>query len=115
MPGVSIHVVDTTRGVPAAGMRIEIFALAPECRLIAKGALAQSGALEHPVSRERLSSGTYEVLFHAADFFASAGVAQASPPFLDVVPFRFQIADSDQHYHLPMKITPWGFSIYRGS
>jgi 5-hydroxyisourate hydrolase len=115
MSGISIHVVDTTRGVPAAGMRIEIFALAPERRLIAKGALAQSGALEHPVSRETFSPGAYEVLFHAGDFFASAGVAQASPPFLDVVPFRFQIADPDQHYHLPMKITPWGFSIYRGS
>ncbi len=115
MPGISIHVVDTTRGVPAAGMRIDTCALAPERKLIAKGALAQSGTLEHPVSRERVSPGAYEVLFHAGDFFASAGVTQASPPFLDVVPFRFQIADSEQHYHLPMKITPWGFSIYRGS
>jgi len=115
MPGISVHVVDTTRGIPAAGMCIEIFALAPERRLIAKGALAQSGALEHPVSRERLLPGAYEVLFHAGDFFASVGVTQASPPFLDVVPFRFQIADPDQHYHLPMKITPWGFSVYRGS
>jgi 5-hydroxyisourate hydrolase len=91
-------------------MCIEIFALAPERRLIAKGALAQSGALEHPVSRERLSPGAYEVLFHAGDFFAAAGVSQTNPPFLDVVPFRFQITDPDQHYHLPMKITPWGFS-----
>ena len=115
MPGISVHVVDTTRGIPAAGMCIEIFALAPERRLIAKGALAQSGALEHPVSRERLLPGAYEVLFHAGDFFASVGVTQASPPFLDVVPFRFQIPDPDQHYHLPMKITPWGFSVYRGS
>jgi 5-hydroxyisourate hydrolase len=115
MPGISVHVVDTTRGVPAAGMRIEIFALAPERQLIAKGALAQSGVLEHPVAHERFRVGTYEVHFHAGDFFASAGVTQTSPPFLDVVPFRFQIADPDQHYHLPMKITPWGFSIYRGS
>ena len=115
MPGISVHVVDTTRGLPAAGMLIEIFALTPARRLIAKGALAQSGALEHTVSHERLSPGAYEVLFHAGDFFVSADVIQASPPFLDIVPFRFQIADSDQHYHLPMKITPWGFSIYRGS
>lgn len=115
MPGISIHVVDTTRGLPAAGMQIEIFAIAPERRLIAKGALAQSGALEHPTAGERLASGAYEVLFHAGDFFASAGVTQANPPFLDIVPFRFQIADPDQHYHLPMKMTPWGFSIYRGS
>ena len=59
--------------------------------------------------------GPYEVLFHAGAFFARAGVAQSDPPFFDVVPFRFTIADPVQHYHLPMKITPWGFSLYRGS
>jgi len=115
VPGISVHVVDTTRGLPAAGMRVEIFALAPERKLIAEGALAQSGALDHPVARERFASGTYEVLFHTDDFFASAGATLTNPPFLDIVPFRFQIADPEQHYHLPMKMTPWGFSIYRGS
>jgi 5-hydroxyisourate hydrolase len=115
MPGMSVHVVDTTRGVPAAGMRIEIFSLLPVPKLIAEGTLAQSGALEHPIAHQRLSPGTYDVLFYAGDFFASAGIEQTSPPFLDVVPFRFHIADPDQHYHLPMKMTPWGFSIYRGS
>jgi 5-hydroxyisourate hydrolase len=115
MPGISVHVVDTTRGVPAIGMRIEIFALAPGRKLIAEGSLGQSGALDHAVVRERLAVGTYEVLFYAGEFFASCGVAQSSPPFLDVVPFRFQIFDPNEHYHLPMKMTPWGFSIYRGS
>ncbi len=63
----------------------------------------------------RLEPGAYEVVFHAGDFFAANGVAQSSPPFLAEVPFRFNIADAEQHYHLPMKITPWGFSLYRGS
>ncbi len=115
MPGLSIHVVDVTRGLPAEGMRIEVFALTPDRRLLAAGMLARSGALDHGISRERLAIGTYEVAFHAGAFFKSAGVAQSEPPFLDVVPFRFQIADSEQHYHLPMKMTPWGFSLYRGS
>lgn len=115
MSGISVHVVDTARGVPASGMRVEIYALAPERKLIAEGGLGQSGALDHAVTRERFAVGTYEVLFYAGEFFASSGVAQSSPPFLDVVPFRFQISDPDQHYHLPMKMTPWGFSIYRGS
>jgi 5-hydroxyisourate hydrolase len=115
MPGLSVHVVDTTRGIPASGMRIEVFAFAPERRLIAEGVLAASGALEHAISRERLPRGSYEVVFHAGDYFAAAGVPQADPPFLDAVPFRCQIADSEQHYHLPMKMTPWGFSVYRGS
>lgn len=115
MPGISVHVVDTTRGLPAAGMRIEIYALSPQRKLIADGVLAKSGALDHAIARERLAVGSYEVVFHAGAFFASAGVGQSAPPFLDEVPFRFQIADPEQHYHLPMKMTPWGFSVYRGS
>jgi 5-hydroxyisourate hydrolase len=110
-----VHAVDVTRGVPAQGMRVEIFALAPARRLIAEGNLGESGALEHAVTRERLPAGPYEVLFHAGAFFARVGAAQSDPPFFDVVPFRFTIADPAQHYHLPMKITPWGFSLYRGS
>jgi 5-hydroxyisourate hydrolase len=115
MPGLSIHAVDVTRGVPAAGMRIEVYALAPERRRIAEGILTASGVLDDAIARARLAAGTYEVIFHAGDFFVAAGVAQASPPFLGEVPFRFTIADPDQHYHLPMKLTPWGFSLYRGS
>ena len=115
MPGLSVHVVDVARGVPAQGMRIEVFALAPQRHRIAEGTLAASGALDHAIAREVLAAGAYEVVFHAGAFFRSAGVAQSSPPFLDEVPFRFTIADPQQHYHLPMKITPWGFSLYRGS
>jgi 5-hydroxyisourate hydrolase len=115
MPGLSIHAVDVTRGVPAAGMRIEVYAISPTRQRIAEGALAASGMLDHAIARERLAAGTYEVVFHAGAFFSAAGVAQATPPFLGEVPFRFTIADPEQHYHLPMKITPWGFSLYRGS
>jgi 5-hydroxyisourate hydrolase len=115
MPGLSVHAVDVTRGVPARGMRIEVFALAPQRSLIAEGELAASGVLEHAIAKQKLQPGAYEVVFHAGDYFASAGVSQASPPFLVEVPFRFTIADPEQHYHLPMKITPWGFSLYRGS
>ena len=115
MPGLSVHVVDVTRGVPATGMRIEIFALQPARRRIVEGALAANGTLDHSIARAQLERGTYEVVFHAGTFFAANGVAQSSPPFLDEVPFRFTVFDPDQHIHLPMKITPWGFSLYRGS
>jgi len=115
MPGISVHAVDVTRGAPAAGMRIEVFALAPDRRRIADGVLGAAGALEHPVTSTRLTPGPYEVVFHAGDFFSANDVAQAKPPFFGEVPFRFNVADADQHYHLPMKITPWGFSLYRGS
>ncbi len=115
MPGLSVHAVDVTRGVPAGGMRIEVFALVPVRRLIAEGRLSVSGMFDHAIAGQRLQPGTYEVVFHAAAFFRDAGVPQAEPPFLGEVPFRFAIADPEQHYHLPMKITPWGFSLYRGS
>jgi 5-hydroxyisourate hydrolase len=115
MPGISVHVVDVTRGVPATGMEIEIFALMPQRRRIAEGRLAASGALDHEVATTTLPAGAYEVIFHAGAFFTGAGVAQSTPPFLDAVPFRFTVFDPSQHIHLPMKITPWGFSLYRGS
>ena len=115
MPGLSVHAVDVTRGVPATGMRIEVYALQPARRQIADGVLAQNGALDHAIARTRLDHGSYEVIFHAGAFFTANGVAQSKPPFLDQVPFRFTVFDPEQHIHLPMKITPWGFSLYRGS
>ena len=115
MPGLSVHVVDVTRGVPATGMRIEIFSLQPARRPIADGILAANGALDDAIAHTQLESGTYEVVFHASAFFAANGVAQSSPPFLDEVPFRFTVFAPEQHIHLPMKISPWGFSLYRGS
>ena len=67
---------------------------------------------------KRLKDATidqYEAVFHAGAFFAGAPLGLTDPPFLDLVPFRFNIADPSQHYHLPLKITPWGFSLYRGA
>ena len=115
MPGLSVHVVDVTRGVPAEGMAVAIHALRDERTLLAEGVLSAAGVLDHPITGERLAVGTYEVVFEAGAFFAAAGVAQSDPPFLGAVPFRFCVADPDQHLHLPLKITPWGFSIYRGA
>ena len=115
MPGLSVHAVDTARGMPATGMRVEVFSLAAGRVLIADGRLSAAGILDHAIVTTRLGVGPYEVVFHAGEFFAANGVAQANPPFLNDVPFRFSIADPEHHYHLPMKITPWGFSLYRGS
>ncbi len=112
--GISVHAVDVTRGVPAQGMRVEVHALNPERRLVAEGRLAANGALDHAIAQGALA-GRYEVVFHAGEYFRSASVPSSDPPFLDLVPFRFTIADPAQHYHLPLKITPWGFSLFRGS
>ncbi len=114
MPGVSIHVVDVARGVVAAGMRVELHAVGPPARLIAEGAIGADGVLTHPALGQRFAPGEYDARFHVAAFYRDAGVALPAPPFLDVALFRFGIADTEAHYHLPMKLTPWGLSCFRG-
>lgn len=114
MPGVSIHVVDVSRGVVAEGMQVAFFALAPQRSLIASGALAASGVLDHPALAARMARGEYEAVFHVAAWYRAQGVALPQAPFLDVVSYRFGIDDPAQHYHLPFKCTPWGYSCFRG-
>ena len=109
MSGLSVHAVDVARGRPAEGMRVEIFALESERRLIAEGLLAASGMLDHAIARQRLEAGLYEVVFEVGAYLGDGDA------FLDRVPFRFRIADPERHYHLPFKFTPWGFSLFRGS
>jgi 5-hydroxyisourate hydrolase len=114
--GISVHAVDVARGRPAQGMQVDIYALEGVRKVIAGGKLAGSGALDHAVVQgEGVKAGTYEVVFHVGDYLRAAGAPTSTPPFLDLVPFRFTIADAAQHYHLPFKFTPWGFSLFRGS
>jgi 5-hydroxyisourate hydrolase len=114
--GISVHAVDVARGRPAQGMQIDIYLLEGVRKVIANGKLAASGALDHPVVRgEGVKAGGYEVVFHVGDYLRATGAPTSTPPFLDLVPFRFTIADAAQHYHLPFKFTPWGFSLFRGS
>jgi 5-hydroxyisourate hydrolase len=110
---MSIHVVDVARGVVAAGMRVEVRARDP-ARVVANAVVSHSGTVDVPALVERLPVGEYDVLLHVAAFFRDAGVALPSVPFLDVATYRFGIADPEQHYHLPFKLTPWGYSCFRG-
>ena len=108
MPGISIHVVDVSRGLVAAGMRVEIFY---DKEKILGGATSAKGLIE---DGKVFEPGAYEAVFHVADWFRAQGVALPQVPFLDVVTFRFGIDDPRQHYHLPFKCTPWGYSCFRG-
>ena len=112
--GISIHVVDVSRGLVASGMRVELHSLATARRLIATGAVSAKGLLEDPSLAVRFEPGMYEAVFHVADFYRAAGVALPAVPFLDVVSYRFGIDNPGQHYHLPFKCTPWGYSCFRG-
>jgi 5-hydroxyisourate hydrolase len=112
--GVSVHVFDVSRGVAAAGLRVEI--KGPDGKLLADSRIGTTGTLDHPISRgDGLTiAGIYEALFHIGDWYRAQGVAVPSPAFLETVPYRFGVADLAQHYHLPLKMTPWGFSLFRG-
>jgi len=108
MPGLSIHVVDVSRGMVAAGMLVEV---SFRNRKILSGATSAKGALEESAI---LEPGMYEAVFHVAEWYRQQRVALPTVPFLDVVTYRFGISDPAQHYHLPFKCTPWGYSCFRG-
>jgi len=110
--GISIHAVDVASGRPAEGLRVEIWRIESARTRIAEGRLGPNGQLDHPVTRGfGIEAGEYEVLFHLGEFFADG----AGASFLTVTPFRFKIEEVDEHFHLPMKFTRWGYSLFRGA
>jgi 5-hydroxyisourate hydrolase len=113
MGGISIHGVDVTRGLPAEGMKVEIFQMGG-AKAIASGNLSSQGTLDHPGIQTEVEAGVYEVVFYVGEFYRQLGYPLPDHPFLDIVPFRFGISDVKQHYHLPLKVSPWGFSLFRG-
>ncbi|CAN5920369.1 hydroxyisourate hydrolase [soil metagenome] len=112
--GISIHAFDVSRGIAAAGLRVEL--KGPDGKPLAEGRMNASGVLDHPILRGEglTATGTYETVFYIGDWYRAQGVALPSPAFLETVPYRFGIADLAPHYHLPLKMTPWGFSLFRG-
>ena len=117
MGKLSTHVLDTAHGCPAAGVRIELWSLAGDARKLVKTATTNAdGRTEAPLlGADELRAGLYEVVFHVGDYFASRGVALTEPRFLDQVPVRFSIADATAAYHVPLLVSPWSYSTYRGS
>jgi 2-oxo-4-hydroxy-4-carboxy-5-ureidoimidazoline decarboxylase len=115
---LSTHVLDTHSGRPAAGVIIELVELSAnaEQHVIARATTNRDGRTDARLIEGRpLPIGRYELRFHVADYFARLGVQRDDPPFLDVVPVRFAIAEPEGHYHVPLLVTPWSYSTYRGS
>jgi 5-hydroxyisourate hydrolase len=113
---LTTHVLDTARGKPGAGIRVELFALDGERRLLAGAETNADGRCDGPLAEgSAFGPGRYELVFHAGAYFAASGEASADPPFLDQVVIRFGVADADQHYHVPLLLSPYGYTTYRGS
>ena len=114
--GLSIHVVDVARGVVASGLAVRVERLDGGQRsLIAAGRIGATGTLAGLDSlAAQFVPGVYEVTFMVGDYYRGQGAELPAIAFLDVVPYRFGLADAAQHYHLPFKMTPWGYSCFRG-
>lgn len=114
---LTTHVLDTTTGCPAANLRIELYRIADESReLLLSVTTNADGRCDGPVLQgEQFVRGTYELVFHVGDYLRASGIALPEPPFIDLVPIRFGIAVTDQHYHVPLLVSAYGYSTYRGS
>lgn len=117
MGHLSTHVLDTASGKPAAGIAIELRRLADDGtgETIASAVTNADGRTDAPLlAGEALTAGTYELVFAIGPYFAEAGLTTGQP-FLDRVPVRFGVSDPEAKYHVPLLITPWSYSTYRGS
>lgn len=119
---LTTHVLDTARGLPAAGLRIALFRLDGTQRIaLAELTTNADGRTDTPIlPAADFAAGSYELIFHAGDYLratgqVTAGQAGDDPLFLDLVPIRFGMSDADSHYHVPLLLSPYGYSTYRGS
>ena len=118
MARLSTHVLDLAQGRPAQGMQIDLYQIdaSGQRHLIRQEHTNTDGRTDAPLlSGESILTGQYEILFHVAAYFAASGLTLPDPPFLDLVPVRFGLADPSGYYHVPLLVTPWGYQTYRGS
>jgi 5-hydroxyisourate hydrolase len=110
MSALTTHVLDTMRGCPAAGMQIELWSIAGDAPTLLKTVRTNSdGRTDAPLLEGgAMIAGTYELLFYVGDYFGEK-------KFLDRVPVRFVISDAAAKYHVPLLVSPWSYSTYRGS
>lgn len=118
MTGLTTHVLDTALGVPAKGVMIDVFRIHEEIRDYIKTVRTNAdGRIDGgPVlAAEDLKKGTYELVFHAGAYLKMTGLKLPDVLFLDLIPIRFGVADTAAHYHVPLLLSPFGYSTYRGS
>lgn len=113
---LTTHVLDTARGCPAEGLKIELFRIEGETRTHLKTLVTNDDGRtdEQILPESEFALGQYELVFHAGDYLDATGTAPESPRFLDVIPLRFGMSERS-HYHVPLLLSPFSYSTYRGS
>ena len=116
MGRLTTHVLDTALGRPARGVRIELFSLSDDRIPIASAVTNADGRCDAPLlDGDAFQTGRYQLVFHAGDYFKAQDLDLPDPAFLDEVVIRFGIAEAGSHYHVPLLLSPHGYSTYRGS
>jgi 5-hydroxyisourate hydrolase len=112
MSQITTHVLDTSRGCPGAGIRVELHRKSGEgWKLVGEGHTDANGRCGSLIGEEKAEPGTYRLVFHAAEYFQE----QNAKTFYSEIPVIFEVGDSGQHYHVPLLISPFGYSTYRGT
>lgn len=113
---LTTHVLDTARGLPAQGIRIELFRLDGERRLVVQTVTNDDGRTDQPIlPQDTFTTGRYELVFFCGDYLQTHGLAEGDLKFLDEIPIRFGMDDAASHYHVPLLLSPYGYATYRGS
>lgn len=114
---LTTHVLDTARGCPAEGIKIALYRVTGNShKKIAETVTNADGRTDAPIlPADTFKTGTYELIFFTGDYLRETGQAAEDPLFLDHVPIRFGMAEPDAHYHVPLLLSPYGYSTYRGS
>ncbi|MEZ5773573.1 MAG: hydroxyisourate hydrolase [Hyphomicrobiaceae bacterium] len=116
MGRLTTHVLDTATGRPAAGVHVALFRLEGSRAAVAEAVTNTDGRCDRPLMEgETMKAGRYELVFAVGAYLDRLGVVGAEPRFLDDVVIRFGIAAADQHYHVPLLVSPYGYATYRGS
>ena len=116
MGRLTTHVLDTAQGCPAAGVDVALYAIEADRRMLKQDATNADGRLDIPIlDTADFKPGVYELVFQAGAYFRTRELDLPNPPFVDEVVIRFGIADADSHYHVPLLVSPWAYSTYRGS
>ena len=113
---LTTHVLDTAHGCPAAGVRVDLYRIDQDRQHLGKSITNDDGRCDEPLLQgDGFRAGEYELVFHAGDYFTAFGETSPEPKFLDQVVIRFGISDEGRHYHVPLLVSPFGYSTYRGS